>query len=135
MYCTTVSICRHGLLQSRVEQTIQIGGIFLGHTHTQSFNKLIPTSNAFESLSGQLSEMPKLKEVTQYSQRMITPSSTPTLNYVEEEHHIPASTPAAGTKVEITETGKIPRPPFPLQITMISVLQRIVRWSLFREQR
>ena len=106
MYCTTVSICRHGLLQSRVEQTIQIGGIFLGHTHTQSFNKLIPTSNAFESLSGQLSEMPKLKEVTQYSQRMITPSSTPTLNYVEEEHHIPASTPAAGTKVEITDNGE-----------------------------
>jgi hypothetical protein len=89
-----------------VEQTIQIGGIFLGHTHTQSFNKLIPTSNAFESLSGQLSEMPKLKEVTQYSQRMITPSSTPTLNYVEEEHHIPASTPAAGTKVEITDNGE-----------------------------
>ena len=106
MYCTTVSICRHGLLQSRVEQTIQIGGIFLGHTRTQSFNKLIPTSNAFESLSGQLSEMPKLKEVTQYSQRMITPSSTPTLNYVEEEHHIPASKPAAGTKVEITDNGE-----------------------------
>ena len=92
------------MFQSRVEQTIQIGGIFLGHT--QSFNKLIPTSNAFESLSGQLSEMPKLKEVTQYSQRMITPSSTPTLNYVEEEHHIPASTPAAGTKVEITDNGE-----------------------------